>query len=81
MQFGIKSPKVKSLWENIVLTAGVNTTGQTQKLCLENLIKLYLKVRSFTYARDYLNTHKIKEKKTRQKALRKDLKRSADSPT
>ena len=77
----LKSPKVKSLWENIVLTAGVNTTGQTQKLCLENLIKLYLKVRSFSYARDYLNKHKIKEKKTRQKALRKDLKRSADSPT
>ena len=77
----LKSPKVKSLRENIVLTAGVSTTGQTQKLCLENLIKLYLKVRSFSYARDYLNKHKIKEKKTRQKALRKDLKRSADSPT
>ena len=77
----LKSPKVKSLWQNIVLTAGVNVNGQTQKLCLENLVKLYLKVRSFSYARDYLNKHKIKEKKTSQKALRKDLKRSADSPT
>jgi len=77
----LKSPKLKSLWENIVPTAGVNTTVQTQKLCLENLVKLYLKVRSFSYARDYLNKHKIKEKKNNQKALRKDLKRSADSPT
>lgn len=77
----LESPKVKSLWENIVLSAGVNTGSRTQKLCLENLIKLYLKVRSFSYARDYLNKHKIKEKKTRQKALRKDLKRSADPAT
>ena len=77
----LESPKVKSLWGNIVLSAGVNTVSQTQKLCLENLIKLYLKVRSFSYARDYLNKHKIKEKKTRQKALRKDLKRSADPAT
>ena len=36
----LKSPKVKSLWENIILTAGVNKNGQTQKLCLENLVKL-----------------------------------------
>ena len=63
----LKSPKVKSLWENIVLTAGVNTTDQTQKLCLENLIKLYLKVTSFSYARDYLNNIKSKRRKPDKK--------------
>ena len=48
----------------------------TQKLCLENVVKLYLKVRSFSYARDYLNKYKIKQKHVNKKALRKDLKRS-----
>ena len=69
---------VKSLWGNIVLSAGVDEAGSTQKLCLENVIKLYLKVRSFSYARDYLAQHKIKEKKVKKKSLRKDMKRSAE---
>lgn len=51
----LESPMVKSLWENIVLSAGVDKTSSTHKLCLENVVKLYLKVRAFSYARDYLN--------------------------
>ena len=74
----LKSPLVKSLWGNIVLSAGVDEAGSTQKLCLENVIKLYLKVRSFSYARDYLTQLKIKEKKVKKKSLRKDMKRSAE---
>ena len=75
----LESPMVKSLWENVVISSGVNPAGSTQKLCLENEVKmkLFLKVRSFSYARDYLNKHKIKERKTKQKVLRKDLKRQA----
>jgi hypothetical protein len=41
-------PIVKSLWQNIVMSSGVNPSGDTQKLCLENIVKLYLKVRSFS---------------------------------
>ena len=70
----ISSPIVKSLWENIVLSAGVTKSGDTQKLCLENVVKLYLKVRSFSYARKYITQFKIKEKQAKKKALRKDLK-------
>ena len=70
----LKSPVVKSLWDNIVMSAGVDHSSSTQKLCLENVIKLYLRVRSFSYARDYLTKHKIKEKQLKKKALRKDLK-------
>ena len=69
-----KSPAVKSLCDNIVMSAGVDHSSSTQKLCLENVIKLYLRVRSFSYARDYLTKHKIKEKQLKKKVLRKDLK-------
>ena len=73
----LESPAVKSLWENIVLSSGVETSSPTQKLCLENVIKLYLKVRSLSYGKDYIAKYKIKEKPTKTKALRKDLKMSS----
>jgi hypothetical protein len=70
------SPVVKSLWENIVLESGIEESSSTQKLCLENIVKLYIRVRSFSYATDYISKYKIKEKQTKSKSLRKDLKRS-----
>ena len=66
---------MKSLWENIVLSSGVDSSSATAKLCLENIVKLYLKVRSFSYAKDYIAKYKIKEKQTKTKALRSELKR------
>ena len=45
----MNSPQVKSLGENIVISADVNMSSSTRKLLLENVIKLYLKVRSSSY--------------------------------
>lgn len=73
----LDSPVVKSLWENIVLSSGIELSSPTQKLFLENVVKLYLKVRSFSYARDYITKYNIKEKQTKSKALRKDLKKAS----
>ena len=74
----LSSPVVKSLWENIVLESGIEESSCTQKLCLENIVKLYVRVRSFSYARDYISKYKIKEKQTKSRALRKDLERGKD---
>ena len=60
----------KSLWENIVLESGIEDQSScTQKLCLENIVKLYIRVRSFSYARDYTSKYKIKEKQAKSKSL------------
>ena len=75
----LNSPIVRSLWENIVLESGIEESSSTHKLCLENIVKLYVRVRSFSYARDYITKYKIKEKYTKSKSLRKDLKRSKDN--
>ena len=40
----LKLPKVKSLWDNIVVASGIPSTSSTSKLCFENVIKLYLKI-------------------------------------
>ena len=74
----IRLPIVKSLWENIVLTSGVNPSCDINKLCLENIVKMFLKVRSFSYTKDYVTQYKIKEKQGKKKALRKDLKQSSE---
>ena len=74
----IRLPIVKSLWENIVLTSGVNPSCDMTKLCLENIVKMFLKVRSFSYTKDYVTQYKIKGKQRKKRALRKDLKRSSE---
>ena len=69
-----KSPTVKSLWENIVFSCEVQPSNSTQKLCLENIVKLYLRVRAFSYTRDFITKYRINERQSKKKALRKDMK-------
>ena len=68
-------PLLKSLWENIMQDCSKETSKQRKKLCLENIVKLYLRVRSFSYAKDYISNFKIQKKAVRSKSLRKELKR------
>lgn len=70
-------PLVKSLWDNILQGCGQELSKQTHKICLENIIMLYLKVRSFSYAKDYISKFKIQQKTAKSKALRKELKRKS----
>lgn len=44
---------------------------------LHNIIHLFVKVRSFSFAKDIIQKHKIKLKQLKSKALRKDLSRSS----
>lgn len=46
---------------------------------LEKLITLYIRVRSFSYARDQMQKHKIQIQKGRTKSLRTDIKRKSSS--
>ena len=71
----VENPKVKSLWENVVMSCSIELSSATQKLCLENVLNLYLKVRSFLYAKDYISKYRINEKRGKNKALRSELKR------
>ena len=44
---------------------------------LHNIINLYVRVRSFSFAKDVIQKHKIKLKQLKSKALRKDISRSS----
>ena len=74
----LSSALVKSLWNNILENCDTEISKECQSLCLENIIKLYIQVRCFSYAKDIVNKYKISEKLSRKKALRKELKKSEE---
>jgi hypothetical protein len=72
-------PLLKSLWENIMQDCSQETSKQTKKLCLENIVKLYLRVRSFSYAKDYISNFKMQQKAVKSKSQRKEFKRKNEN--
>ena len=72
------STLIKSLWDNVIQGCGNNKSKQTSKLCLENIVKLYLRVRSFSYAKDIISKFKIQQKAKKRKGLRKELKKYSE---
>ena len=68
------SPWAKSSWSNIVEQCDVQVTKECQLLCFENIIKLYVTVSGFSFARDIASKYKLSEKTLKQKALQKQLK-------
>ena len=48
--------------------------SSTQKLCLQNIVKLYLKVRTFSYTRDFITKYPINERQSKKEVLRKEMK-------
>ena len=70
-------PEVKSLWENITVSLDITVTKECSQLTLENIVKLYVRVRSFSYAKDIVNKYKLKEKMSKSKALRTQLKKTS----
>ena len=72
----LTTPDVKSLWESIIADLDSQVSNECSKLALENFVKLYVQVRSFSHARDIVNKYKLKEKALKKKALRKELKKA-----
>ena len=73
----LMQPVVLSLWENITLGLDFTISGECSKLALENFVKLFVRVRSFSHAKDIVSRHKLKGKQSKTKALRTQLKKQA----
>ena len=75
----LQKPKVKSAWDAILLDASLGKTSLTD-ICLENIVMLYIRVRSFSYTKDVVTQLKIKEKlKLQHKGLRKTLRKQSEA--
>jgi hypothetical protein len=73
----LASSLVKSLGCNIIENCDVEITKECQSLCLENIVKLYVTVRFFSFAKYIVNKYKLSEGVKGKKALRKDLKKAS----
>ena len=71
-------PVVISVWENITTDLDCDISNECKKLVLENFVKLFVRVRSFSYAKDIVNRYKLKGKTSKKKALRTELKKKAE---
>ena len=71
-------PVVLSLWENIILGLDFGVSSKCSKLALENFGKLYIRVRSFSHAKDIVSQYKLKAKQSKAKALRKQLQKQSE---
>ena len=65
----------------IVSAADTEPSKEIVKNMLFSIINLYLKVRSFSYAKDIICKHRTSSKQKKSKALRKEIKRSSEIKT
>ena len=73
----VKDPQVTASYNVILSHAELEICNSVSKDILHNIISLYIKVRSFSFAKDIVQKHKIKQKQRKAKALRKELERSS----
>ena len=70
-----------SSYQTMVSEAELVPTKNVCKDVLHSIVNLYIRVRSFSLAKDIIQNFKIKAKQTKGKALRKEIKRSCDMQT
>ena len=76
-----KNHEVVSLFDQWVTSAELEVSKNVSEDILHQALMLYVKVRSFSFAKDVINKYKAQKKSSKSKALRTDLKRTSDQPT
>ena len=69
---------IVSQYNIMLLEAELEPVNHISKSVLYSIIHLYVRVRSFSLAKDIIECHKIKVKKSKAKSLRKEISRSCD---
>ena len=75
----IVDSQVISSFQSMVSDAEIVTISNVNKDVLHAIVSLYIRVRSYTFAKDVvIQSHKIQSKHAKTKALRKEIMRSYD---
>ena len=72
-----KDTEVVAFFNDIVSESSLEIDKRISKDMLHNIINLFLHVRSFSFAKDVIQKHKIKEKQVKAKSLREEIKRAS----
>lgn len=71
----LKDVNLKSNWNVLLEESGVEFMKAKANVILDQLLSLYVKIRSFSYSKDIVQKYKIEQKRAKQRALRKELKK------
>lgn len=69
--------EVVSAYNSLLSNSELIVTNSVAKDVLYSTIQLYVRVRSFSFAKDIIQKHKIRLKQMKSKALRKDISRAS----
>lgn len=69
--------EVVSAYNSMLSNSELIINSSVAKDVLHNIIQLYIKVRSFSFAKDIIQKHKIRLKQMKSKALRRDISRAS----
>ena len=76
----IKDETVKCKWGEICCQSELEIEKHVSNDLLSSIINLYVRIRSFTYAKDIVQKFKLNQSSTgKDKSLRKNIKRSSDN--
>lgn len=71
-----KQPALKSKWNMLVEECSCEITEKRSLVFLDQILMLFIKIRSFSYAKDVVQKYKLNQRATKQKALRKEIERA-----
>ena len=74
----VTDSKVISNYQTMVSDAELVINTHVQKDVFCSIVSLYVRVRSFSFAKDVLQQHKVNTKQTKTKALRKEIMRACE---
>ena len=71
----LQNPVLRSKWNMFVEECGCEITKGRSNIFLDQILSLFIKKQSFSYAKDIVQKYKIQQKATKKKGLRKEIKR------
>ena len=79
----LKDPAVISKFQSLVQLSGCIASSETEAFVLESMVELFIRLRTHSLSRDYIQNYKLKVKslKSNKHGLRKSIKKAMNKPT
>ena len=79
----IKNGVINSNFQSLVQLSGLYASSETKMFLLESMIEVYIRLRTHSLSRDYIQKYKLQVKslKSSKKGLRKSIKKAMNKPT
>ena len=75
----LKDPSVLSNYNDLCLDANVKVEKEVRMDLLEHMVTLYVRVRTFSFAKDIREKHKLSKKEVKKRSLRTEIKKASSS--